>query len=458
MLKPLFFLTILICFGCKKENAVDYAILSGKIINLEANHLTLGSRERIFEEIIPVREDGSFNDTIKLDLGFYLLNDGINTTYLSLEPGDNINLTYYKNDHKNSLKINGKGAEKSQYLSAKNKILSTQVNTNLKSLLMLDEKDFKNKFDNIKSTLLDTLSSTLGLSNEFRVLEARNINYEILSRYTTYKRSHARMIKDPSFVVSDSFFNEMGKINFNSEKDFVFSSKYQFLTKSHFRKISMALAKRDSIPHYLAWIQTIQTIPSELIRNKLLFDNAVNEIVYADNVEKFYNAHIGATTDEIVKSKITTIYNKLNSLNPGHLSPTFINYENYNGGTTSLDDFKGKHVYIDVWATWCAPCITEIPYQKKIERKYSDKNIAFVSISVDINRNREKWKMTIDKNQLGGTQLIADQAMNSDFIKQYLINGIPRYILIDPQGKIINSDAPRPSDPNLEELFDALKI
>ena len=64
----------------------------------------------------------------------------------------------------------------------------------------------------------------------------------------------------------------------------------------------------------------------------------------------------------------------------GAPSPSFVDYENYNGGKTSLADLKGKYVYIDVWATWCGPCKAEIPSLKKIEKEYHGKNIAFVSV------------------------------------------------------------------------------
>ena len=65
--------------------------------------------------------------------------------------------------------------------------------------------------------------------------------------------------------------------------------------------------------------------------------------------------------------------------------------------------------------------------------------------------------MIIDK-ELGGMQLFADNNWKSQFIEDYLIKGIPRFILIDPSGKIVNSNAPRPSDKKLISLFNELKI
>ncbi|VAW24000.1 hypothetical protein MNBD_BACTEROID04-1687, partial [hydrothermal vent metagenome] len=134
------------------------------------------------------------------------------------------------------------------------------------------------------------------------------------------------------------------------------------------------------------------------------------------------------------------------------------NYENFAGGTTSLDDLKGKFVYVDVWATWCGPCKREIPYLKELEGKYRGKKIEFVSISVDKSADHDKWQKMVKEKELKGIQLFSDKDWDSDFVKEYLIKGIPRFILIDPNGNIVNSNAPRPSDSKLIDLFNELKI
>jgi thiol-disulfide isomerase/thioredoxin len=145
-------------------------------------------------------------------------------------------------------------------------------------------------------------------------------------------------------------------------------------------------------------------------------------------------------------------------LSKGNVSPKFVGYENNVGGKTSLNDLKGKYVYIDVWATWCGPCIAEIPFLKKLEKAYHGKMIDFVSLSIDEPKDYDKWKSMIKEKELGGIQLLADNTHKSDFIQDYKINGIPRFILIDPEGNIISPNAPRPSDDKLKELFDSLNI
>lgn len=139
----------------------------------------------------------------------------------------------------------------------------------------------------------------------------------------------------------------------------------------------------------------------------------------------------------------------------GQPSPSF-NYENYKGGTTKLEDFKGKYVYIDVWATWCGPCRQEIPFLQKVEEKYHGKNIEFVSLSVDAKKDYEKWRKMVGDKSLGGVQIIADKDWQSDFVTAYGIDSIPRFILIGPDGKVIDANAARPSEARLVEQLDKL--
>lgn len=149
----------------------------------------------------------------------------------------------------------------------------------------------------------------------------------------------------------------------------------------------------------------------------------------------------------------------------GKPAPEFNDYEDYKGGKKSLKDFRGKYVYIDIWATWCKPCIAQFPSLKKLEEDFKGKNIEFVSISTDEQRRsggswekaHSKWKNMVKKYSLGGTQLWAGEDQNR-FSTEYMANTIPRFILIDPDGNIVNHDEMRPADPRITEYFNSLGI
>ena len=148
----------------------------------------------------------------------------------------------------------------------------------------------------------------------------------------------------------------------------------------------------------------------------------------------------------------------------GTPSPVFENYVDYKGGKKSLDSFKGKYVYIDLWATWCGPCIQQIPFLQALEKEYHNKNIEFVSISSDEARRsggsweaaEKKWRDFVKARGLTGVQLWAGQDIS--FQQAYQVTGIPRFILIDKKGNIVDANAPRPSDPALKDLLNSLDL
>lgn len=122
------------------------------------------------------------------------------------------------------------------------------------------------------------------------------------------------------------------------------------------------------------------------------------------------------------------------------------------GNEVRLSDFKGKLIYLDIWATWCAPCIKEFPNSKKLHQRLLGENVLFVYLSVD--SDKEKWKTFIDKNlDLEGIHLIEKDISVRESLK---FDGIPRYMLIDEQGNIINAQAPRPSSEKIEEVIRGL--
>ena len=127
----------------------------------------------------------------------------------------------------------------------------------------------------------------------------------------------------------------------------------------------------------------------------------------------------------------------------------YIDYEIYAGGTFSLDDFKGKYVYVDVWAIWCEPCRVEIPYLEKVEKQYHDKNIVFVSIFIDKEKQRKIWrKMIVDKNM----EVFSYWQKDKKFVDECAVFGNPRFILIDSEGNIVEQNDPLPSDSKIDRI------
>lgn len=127
-------------------------------------------------------------------------------------------------------------------------------------------------------------------------------------------------------------------------------------------------------------------------------------------------------------------------------------FTDWNGKSVSLDAFKGKVVYIDVWASWCGPCRQQFPYAKKLQEKLTDKQkkqVVFLYINID--DTEQTWKKAVKQIGIEGTHLYSPGGWNSQVVKLFGIEGIPRYILLDKNGKILYKNAKRPSDEGILE-------
>ena len=156
----------------------------------------------------------------------------------------------------------------------------------------------------------------------------------------------------------------------------------------------------------------------------------------------------------IYRTHLQKKYDKKVAILPGDIAPDFSG-RTLEGKLISLKDFKGKVVYVDVWASWCGPCLEEIPYAKKLHSAFQEDKVIFLNVSID--RSREAWKKKLgnEKDWLG-THIILDQREHDTFARNYKVVGIPKYLLIDQTGKIVSADASRPSSKSIKEEITSL--
>src|SRR6187401_513790 len=145
-----------------------------------------------------------------------------------------------------------------------------------------------------------------------------------------------------------------------------------------------------------------------------------------------------------VKKEYLKIYDQFSS-DTAYVGKSAYNFTlpDTTGRMISMKDFKGKVVFIDVWATWCGPCREQFPFLKVVEEEYKDNNdIVFLGITIDRARDRQKWINMIKKENLPPLQLFDD--MGKIFARKYEINAIPRFLLVSKDGKWIEVRCPRP--------------
>lgn len=134
-----------------------------------------------------------------------------------------------------------------------------------------------------------------------------------------------------------------------------------------------------------------------------------------------------------------------------------IEFEDIDGKKFNLSAFRGKPLYIDLWASWCRPCCAEIPYLAKlVDILGADPEIVCISISID--ENRDDWTAKLSEGDEKWPQFIATAEGQRAISEDYGVSGIPRFLLLDAEGRIVSVNAPRPSSQNIcETLIEMLK-
>ena len=435
------------------EGKVDYAVLSGKVSSVDAKgenqKLLLLQNDEVVKEI-PVQADGTFRDTIR-EIGdnhfYYLVENPAVQTPLYLANGTNMELTL--NEEVSKTMVSGSQTKQTQYLIERNSFINDRINGADSNLFGQKPQEFK---ENVKAFFaeLDKKLKAYGFDEEFVKNQEKWTNYKFIEYLTIFPTYH-RYTSGDEAILPDDFYAERDAIDYDNAEEFRTIDTYRDLVRSKFYTIINNPNDAENIKKFISEVNALKSdnIRADLAKGTFQLispSSTVNKEIF-----DFINKNV---TDEKVKEAAKKAYDVATKLTSGSPSPKFSNYENFNGGTTSLDDFKGKVTYIDIWATWCLPCRGEIPALKELEKKFHGKDVAFVSISID--QNKDEWKEFVKSEDLKGVQLFAENAFESQFIQDYGIRQIPTFIIIDKEGKIVNADAPRPSSDEITGLLEGL--
>lgn len=213
--------------------------------------------------------------------------------------------------------------------------------------------------------------------------------------------------------------------------------------------LELEFSKQGYIAQHLAAEACVKYIPNQhaidfLLNEKLSRELAVNGIKHKNYVD-FLFTH----ASEKITGQYTEKYNQLKEKTSGNATserPDAFDFtlHDADGKEYRLADFKGKMLFIDFWASWCAPCKAQMPYIKELEEHYAGKDIVFASVSLD--NTKKAWLKGVADENLHGVVLHAEGAFKNPFPAAYGIQAIPRFMLIDAEGKLISDNMPRPQD------------
>ncbi len=454
-MKKIYFLSLILLFlfSCKNENKSS-ALFSGKVLNSNISKIKVVDYNHSYNEDFPIDNSGNFKAIIPIKKpGTYFFQIGHDYSTVMLKDGYDLHLDIDLKNFYNSIHFTGKGSRLNNFDVSRQHLKAKLVGIS-RNFFLVPLDVFMQRIDKNKKAFTDLLNKS-GLTGDDKRIEEKIIKYDYLLTRNNYDKFVYYYTKKHPVLPAD-YYDPIKNMNLDDEEAFCFSKSYRILIYENLRyTYNDALKKNPGLSIIDFTKNKIKPIKSALIRDQFV-TGLFHTLKQGDpNLDKNYHTILGLLTSQRLKEKLKKRYEAILATKPSQKSVTF-NYQNVKGGRTSLEELKGKFVYLDVWATWCGPCRREIPYLMKLIDKYKGKDIAFVSISVDARNDFEKWKKMVTEKHLKGIQLFADSSFKSKFIKFYNISMIPRYILLDRNGKIITPHAPRPSEKKTVSVLDSL--
>lgn len=443
-----FLLVSLMTISMSAQQKVMTSTLKGEIKNPQRDFFLLKHMGRV--DTVKFGKDGKFEVLIDQNGGnYFTLEHGRQSVEIYLLPADVFGLTLSATSMTDATNLSGASASYNNYLLAKQKEDKAD-NFKFQPFRMgvMDADVFYTKRDSIRIAriaLLDSKSTENKFISVFSAYEKKSFEYQFGLELLNYQNNAA---KNGFTTFPAKFKSYTTSLNLNDE-DMAFNSYFKqfalnYLSRGAMEKYNAGSDK--SVIRYFEYILDVmcEKISSEKIKSILVSEfmpQVLKDAGIAD-MRPFVSKLEKCCSDQKLIESVKRIAGQNAALYPGELAPDAVFYD-ASGTKSRISDYKGKVLYIDTWATWCGPCKREIPYLKTLEEEYHGKNVQFISVSTDKDINA--WKNFIVKEQMGGLQLHQSDNFEETISKLYLVNSIPRFIIIDKAGRIVNADGPRPS-------------
>lgn len=449
-------------FSCKekiKRYKPTTTIVEGQISDAESPVIILSGDVEIKSVLDPT---GKFIIQAELEkAGIYSLTLSNQTLQIFIVPGDRISLNTTQSTFNTNPKFEGDHMLENNYL-----IVHDSLKRNTEPI------DFKKYFTQTEDELIRSVEQRMSLFNTnqqeyqklnrpfdevFAELITEEVMFDAAALKLEYPVYYYYFLPESKMKLTDTYDSFLQNLEIDNDDNLLLPSYKKFVEtflefKSRFdtpdNTESLNINKFDNISNLFQSKMVREFLYYNLMKD--LLETSINDVSLL--MDKY---HLLQSNIQYL-NEIDADFKSWEKLLKGNSSPDII-CSNLKGKTITLEDFKDKVVYIDIWATWCGPCLREIPFLEKMQAKYQGRNdVAFISISIDQDKN--SWKSMVEQKNMKGFQFYADHISQKHLVEHFLIKGIPRFIIIDKGGKIWNANAPRPSDENVfNELNEALQ-
>ncbi|UKJ07005.1 TlpA family protein disulfide reductase [Solitalea lacus] len=362
---------------------------------------------------------------------------GRNALYLS--PGDDLTVLIDKGDPRKA-SFEGKGAAANNYMKntpfpkggsfieAGRQVKDSPAAT----IAAVEEKALQRT---------QQLASLTSVSAEFRRLENARIKADLIN----------------SLYVGESY--SIGKLKLKNEEAKKFSEAYNKAILPKVKEYAKGFTDA-SLMKLVVYRDIAEEIVKEggkpydvqVIKDWYLASEMVGKMQKLGNKQQLasFKTKLSEITTPAYKNAADKMLRQLMAFGKGDTAVDFTAID-LAGNKVNLSSLKGKVIYVDLWATWCGPCMQEMPHFENLKAQYKD-NPAVVFVSLSIDDSEDLWKKSVENRNADGCQWL----INRSKLQAYNIVGIPRTLLIDKDFKIVDMDAPMPSEKEVTKAIDEL--
>jgi len=455
------------------QNTARPLVIQGKLTNSAEKMLKI-----FFEDV-----NGKFViDTIRLnDAGeFYLKtykiakpqrtsiqqnNTQINRIYVA--PGYDLRITGDASDYTSlskSKKIKGVGAESNQYRVKMDSILVARNDKSAWYEMKTDELiQFLKKSKTLEDSVLNVVFKKPAMGDKYlntfkKMIELDNQSmsfYMLLQHLDLVKYNAAQTRELVTKNTPPAFLNGVSHDEYLVSEDYkswVLPLYYAYEQRLDLLRDSASVKKPGYTLEKIKQLFTGKVRDfylNRFVEKRIGGSNSIEQLIATQKeMQTFINAISSSTLKTNLANNFIEKKQQLMQVQIGKPAPAFT-LPSDQGKVFNLADFKGKVIYIDLWASWCGPCRQEMPAYKKLSDKFkTNQQVVFVSIAV--HNGEKEWRNALKEEKPDWLQLYDSEGTVA---QAYVANAIPKYILIDKEGKMLSFDAPGPGSVQAEQLI-----
>lgn len=445
-------------------------VVCGKLLNVRESTVSIVISVNPFSQqpfafSSPIQPDGGFSIGFELPVSVpaTLVVGGKINQLVFVEPGDSLFVqSNLANNTFADVQFSGKGSGNNNLLLAFNQKypFGATPYSDFQKVKDLDSPRYRAYTDSLhrlQREYADKLRLEYKPTPGAEVMLFGNVDYPWANALLDYPELNARYNQRNTYAIDGNFFSFLNEVPVNNDAAIFLRVYTDFIDKFIGSRFSLEVINATPDYDYEKMYADRYDFAKKYVQGEALsfaLGKAILEGLVNGRVEliKPKLDDYVATNRRVEYTQIMqNVYQQLKHLEAGQPAPDF-KMQSIDGKQMSFADFKGKVIYVDFWATWCGPCRQQLPHSKELKKVLEGKDIVFLYISTDT--NIDAWKKMVTDQQLPGVHLLAG---NTGIQSRYNVTGIPKYLLIGKDGKLVSAHARRPSDkrtlPFLQDLL-----